>query len=863
MLKKLLFLAVLVPATLRAQDVVVPYQYAAEGKPTPIEWGLDLAWKDEANIRTGVFYAGRDVIDIIRLSFQPTKSVEDGTWSDEQQADLKYRADAVLRWCKPGVRYNLNDDHASVAPWYNAAGTSAMRGERWAKLIDMAADYYKSRGLTNLVSISPFNEPDYGWDQGYSASTRKADFKAICEALKTGYDGKYADVRMCGGNTLNDDSALEWYNYLRDVLDEGNTHQLAGDFNHYADFFRQVRADGRHATADELHNVMEAMVGVEYGLQTGIWWGTAEYARAQFMKATYHDNPGRRLAYAEHRYNWTSAAVYRQTDGRVQAFGGMSERQSATTDYLLLATDGPVWYDGLRACEYLMHLPGGTGYQQGQTGAEVCVNIQRGPDIMPHIGEGVYKLMNVASGLLAGYSSKPTSGWTALAQRKNGTPAAPLQWVVTPRHETGDFSYYTFVLNTDNGMYLDLRNWNYESGAEVGVYPGDGNVLEQYYLEYAGGGAFYIRSRFSTKCLTVKGASKYAAAPIDMEDFTGAPEQQWRFLDAKATPDLKAPATPTNLTATPQTASVLLTWDAVADRDFKGYAVMRDSILLARDLTEPTFVDHEAEPNHTYIYKVYAEDRSLNRSDYSDTVSATVALQPALVCHLPLTSSLADTTENANDARCDAPIYDERGIVLGGTTDYLQLPYTIAHSDALTISLWTYYRGGSTWQRLFDFGNGTSQYLFLSPSCGSGMRFAIKNGGDEQQMTTTALSVNKWHHIVVTLGTDGGRLYVDGALKAQNAHIDIRPSDIRPCLNYIGRSQFPADPRYKGSIADLRIYNYALTPEEVTALTDNIEGVNAEDSHTNNASAYDLAGRKATPATRGIVVRGGRKVLTR
>jgi hypothetical protein len=35
-----------------------------------------------------------------------------------------------------------------------------------------------------------------------------------------------------------------------------------------------VRASGHHATNDELHNVMEAMVGAEYGMQTGIWWYT-------------------------------------------------------------------------------------------------------------------------------------------------------------------------------------------------------------------------------------------------------------------------------------------------------------------------------------------------------------------------------------------------------------------------------------------------------------------------------------------------------------------------------------------------------------------------------------------------------------
>lgn len=70
---------------------------------------------------------------------------------------------------------------------------------------------------------------------------------------------------------------------------------------------------------DEMHNVMEAMVGLEYGLQTGIWWGSAEYARGEFCKIS---RGGERLAYTEHRPNWTAASVYRSKDGsKVQAFG--------------------------------------------------------------------------------------------------------------------------------------------------------------------------------------------------------------------------------------------------------------------------------------------------------------------------------------------------------------------------------------------------------------------------------------------------------------------------------------------------------------------------------------------------------------
>jgi hypothetical protein len=59
-------------------DVVVPFRYTDEGVATPIEWGLDLAWLSEENIRRGVNFAGRDLIDIVRTSYTATESVEGG-----------------------------------------------------------------------------------------------------------------------------------------------------------------------------------------------------------------------------------------------------------------------------------------------------------------------------------------------------------------------------------------------------------------------------------------------------------------------------------------------------------------------------------------------------------------------------------------------------------------------------------------------------------------------------------------------------------------------------------------------------------------------------------------------------------------
>lgn len=859
-------------------DVVVPFRIQDEGMATPIEWGLDLAWLSEENVRRGVAYAGKDLIDIIRVSYRPTESVEGGVLSNSQITKIRQRANIVKKYAKADVSLNINDDHESVDAWYNenSIGSSG-RGKRWAQVIDLSIQKYKELGLTNFVSISPYNEPDYGWDQGYSNSTRKADFLATAKSLREDFDGAYDGVRICGGNTLNDDYAYEWWNYLKAQLNEGNTHQLAGSFDNYASFFQRVRAYGHHATADELHNTMEAMVGVEYGMQTGIWWGTCEHSRSQFMKATYQANLGQRLAYAEHRNNWTAAAVYRLPGGGVQAFGGTSERQAVQTKYDFVSLDRPVWYNGLPGREYVMTLPGGTGYQNGQSNAETVVDVQSGTDIMPHI-DGLYKVMNVNSGYLMGLSSTPGS-WASATQRKNSNTSKLMQWNVNPVPSTvgGDFSYYFFTLNSGTDVQLDILNWNLSAGADVGGYPGGKGTNEQWFLEYAGNGAFYIRSRFSAKYLEVNGGSKSVSANIQMGEFTGSDSQKWRFLPVDVTPEFEAPVTPANLQAEVHANSVALVWEPSSSPDVERYTVLRsedgtDYYTIANQVTGTAYTDNEAVPGINYSYKVYAVDRCYNYSEPTSAVTAMATGERERVVHLPLATTLNDTTLNGNHAAiygnltwADGREEGTTALSLSGTNNFVQLPYTVAGSDEITIACWVYWRGGNAWQRLWDFGTGTEQYMFFSPRTDLGMRFAIKNGGSEQQLRSSKnLTANTWVHVTLTLSAEGAVLYINGERAVSNTKVTIRPSDFRPVFNYIGRSQFSADPYFNGLVSDFRIYNYALTADEVMALqsgdpTNAVAPLSSEAGLESGAPVYDLSGRRIQSHARGLQVQKGRK----
>ncbi|QYR19338.1 putative Ig domain-containing protein [Paenibacillus sp. sptzw28] len=160
-----------------------------------------------------------------------------------------------------------------------------------------------------------------------------------------------------------------------------------------------------------------------------------------------------------------------------------------------------------------------------------------------------------------------------------------------------------------------------------------------------------------------------------------------------------------------------------------------------------------------------------------------------------------------------------QAISLNGTDSYVVLPATQPMSgyNEMTLATWVYWNGSSQWQRIFDFGNNTNQYMFLTPRSGNNtLRFSIKNGS-EQFVETAQLPVGQWSHVAVTLGNGTAKLYVNGVLKAAKTGITIKPGDFQPGTNYIGKSQF-SDPLFSGMVDEFRIYNRVLSDGEIGAV---------------------------------------------
>ncbi len=204
-----------------------------------------------------------------------------------------------------------------------------------------------------------------------------------------------------------------------------------------------------------------------------------------------------------------------------------------------------------------------------------------------------------------------------------------------------------------------------------------------------------------------------------------------------------------------------------------------------------------------------------------------------LVALYAMEGNVQDTSGKANNGTTSGdPGYVQGPISMGkvmqfdGTNDYVDLPIgsLLSTLSNITVATWANFSNtGGDWQRIFDFGTGETNYMFLTPKRGAtgSMRFAIRTATvSEQVLNARAPLPSGWHHVAVVMNgaTMTMQMYVDGVM-VRSVATTLLPKDLGVTTqNWLGRSQFAVDAFYTGLLDDFRVYNRALSESEVRYL---------------------------------------------
>jgi hypothetical protein len=222
-----------------------------------------------------------------------------------------------------------------------------------------------------------------------------------------------------------------------------------------------------------------------------------------------------------------------------------------------------------------------------------------------------------------------------------------------------------------------------------------------------------------------------------------------------------------------------------------------------------------------------------NGKETGPSNEAAISSSPALQFRLKFDELSGNTAEDAVTGKTGGKLpnkggwetgKDGRAVSLDGKDQYVELPAGIVGGLAdFTICAWVNVQKADRWSRLFDFGDDRGQWMFLSPADGGGMPgFEVSTvyGYNSQRVTgSKPLPLNRWVHLAVTLSGRKATVYLDGEEIGGNPGVDFPPFQLGDTpRNWIGRSQHDRDPYLNGSVDDFRIYDGALTPEQLAAL---------------------------------------------
>lgn len=166
---------------------------------------------------------------------------------------------------------------------------------------------------------------------------------------------------------------------------------------------------------------------------------------------------------------------------------------------------------------------------------------------------------------------------------------------------------------------------------------------------------------------------------------------------------------------------------------------------------------------------------------------------------------------------------------------YVDLPDGLISSlSNATIEVWFTWNGGTMWRRLFDFGNteegvegepGTGDTFVMFTPAGPDYPYATFNpGASGSEVSCTGMSAitsGQPHQLALTLDTDLHvfTIFIDGMLVCATA-FSGELSQIDDVNSWIGRSQFETDSTFSGSVDEFRIYDFALSGDQVAFSAD-------------------------------------------
>lgn len=266
------------------------------------------------------------------------------------------------------------------------------------------------------------------------------------------------------------------------------------------------------------------------------------------------------------------------------------------------------------------------------------------------------------------------------------------------------------------------------------------------------------------------------------------------------------------------------------------------------------FITHSSGQN-SCSYTAYSPDVDIIGTQVENSTQfwTTSTKEPVLIMDFNVNLSnnnVYDLSGKGNNGTNEGAVFNSTGGYDGsGAYEFYKNSESIDSTDIdlqnLTISAWIYTHGSTDEQAIVSKFQGSNpvdrEWLFRVETSNRLSFFTRDNSTQGQIQSTNTISLDSWHHVAVSFNYSNLSVsfYIDGV---KQSNIESSPSTQfhnEDEIITIGSWQSGVNDNFNGSLDDVRIYNYVLSPDQIKMLYEN-------KSHILNSSQTSDSGEEWT-----------------
>ncbi len=211
--------------------------------------------------------------------------------------------------------------------------------------------------------------------------------------------------------------------------------------------------------------------------------------------------------------------------------------------------------------------------------------------------------------------------------------------------------------------------------------------------------------------------------------------------------------------------------------------------------------------------------------------------------HSPAKSDVVGNAFNGGETQAGVK---GNALTFGGD-EFIQLDNNVLSGDGFTFAAWVKSDSWKMWNRVFDIGGGDgTKDIFLAVDGRIAGTFTVYEQSSGAHVNAPLTPIRKWVHLAATFGNGKVALYVNGKL-AEEADLDLSMKDIAEADGvYIGRSNWAADPLFKGAMDEIVVAKTVFSAEQIEELYKANASADTGSVNVADAKPFKLSDAKAT-----------------